>query len=1129
MNKDSNELVVKGMFPIADKRFSFLALFQAVLLICLLFVLTSCGDDACYFDLKLDKDAKGSRNVTKSVSIDPKEDDPAPVAMISSKSGDEGTATIAVSGFVSMCADRNTGVDVNSNMISMCKGDTVIIKHLCPQTVTQDNFKDKFSQCTIPALLDNIGAPAPLCKERGLCDSNGIGYRFVRKEGEEKEVLEAYGDCKELQGDQTLDCDTSGNETVIFHNDTKSVKAVPVRTGRPCPTKRISANYSGWTELEQDILPGDIVSMKIDKPDDGIPNFLALNANYNYPNTYNTAINRWVQDRSRYAKAFRLGDCPQQLKFDVSGSELSELKRQYPKCSVLFNTDIISDDSNKLSLWNQSGKGLVLSIGREYQRNYFEKAWDCQLPSMPSDAIAFNSDSNKTVHDNFGLLEKVTREDIKNQVVVRTFIPTKKFPKICSKILDIRPNDPYGQYKNNLGGYVVNVSKTSCVAVNGNPSPCCNDFRGALEYKLGTADWKPFSTTAKFVSSGDDTGSDSFQVVNNGEKAEPLYLRVRSAQRANASGAYLVKVSYKEYADGGVSRIIEDIKDVLKYMFFGDPKKPGDKGLLAKFFSNIAGNGQYLQYIRILLLLYIILYGLAFLLGHVQISQKDLIIRTLKIGVVLTLIDKQGYSFLYDNFFRLFIDGPDALICKSSFVSDCTPGKATFGFIDVPFALLFFNAPTWLKLLALSVTSPLGTVLVGLLIVGLFYFIVGVMTGVVSYLMCIMAIGVLILISPVFIPFMLFEKTNNLFRKWLDLLVRYALEPVLLIIGLQVLVSIFYAIFRELLNFTVCWKCVWPLDLSAISSVGRFIKAMGITTTVFCIPFFGPFGLYGGGGVTFGSLGILLPSVILLVILSYLIKDYHSFISTMMDQFTGVMRPTAFSGGGEVSFFRNKFKINAVENWVGKQMRKGVRATTGIHFKTPEERRKEQAEKDEAAKRKGLSWMHRNKIPFSIDRDARKLKNTLNALSKDTVDTLRNGGADGDKAAFELGNTMFKNLSADKHAYEGFVNGMKSLRAMDAEDIARLVKAKPNLKGLEELHKVLNSQAVNNSFNELTIKTVGEPTTRDVEIKAAAMRRIGGSMFMNKELADSLLNDKTNGELSEKIFELGRSSRSKIR
>lgn len=1088
--------------------------------ICLLFVLTSCGDDACYYDVKwlAGEDGKGHRNVTKNASIDPKEENPGPVAMISSRNGDEGIANIAVSGFVSMCA--NTTADMSVNPISVCKGDVVLIKHLCPPRVTQDNFKDNLSECNIPALLDNrqTTPTTAVCKERGVCDSNGIGYRFVRKDGEANEVLEAYGNCGELQGYPELDCDDNRNETVIFYTGDKSVKTVPVNTGRGCTTttKKISANNPRGVELEKDILRGDIVTLTIDGPREGVPNFLDSSPQYRYQNGNNATINRWA-DSSSYSRSI-IRNCPRQLHFNASADDISA-------CPLFRDgADVMNDISNKRSFWNQSGKGLVLYPGVPSRGGVV-----CESSLSPCNdrsAVFFNSDSTEGANNDFGVLQKLPGEHLKDQVVVRTIIPEKGLAKLCSKIC--APNQAAA-----LGGYTVKVNKMKCAAVNGNPSPCCGDLRGALEYKLGaeTKEWKPLSITPKSAGNISAADGDLFQVVNKGEKAEPLYLRVNSAHRQNTSGIYSVKVSYKEYVDGTVSRIIEDVKDLVKYMFFGDPNKPGDKGLLAKFFSNLAGNAQYLQYIRILLLLYIIIYGLAFLLGYVQISQKDLIIRTLKLGLVLTLINKEGYSFLYDNFFRLFIDGPDTLICKSNFVGNCTPGKATFGFIDSPFAILFFNGPTWLKLIALAITSPLGTILILLLLVGIFYFIVGVMTAVVSYLMCILAISVLILISPIFIPFILFDKTKTLFRKWLDLLVRYSLEPVLLVIGLQVLVSLFYAIFRELLNFTVCWKCVWPIDLDAISSVARFItNSLKTTSTVFCIPFFGPYGMYGTGGMLFRGLGILLPSVILLVILSYLIKDYHSFISQMMDQFTGMQ---GVSGGkdGAVSLFRDKLRINAIENWANKQLRKGVRVASGIHFKTKEDRKEE----NEAARRKALGWMSTNiganKNPFIVDPNAKALRSTLSALPKETIDKLQTAGAEGDKAAFELGGTMFKNLSNDKYAYEEFVNGMRALSAMDKKDIEKMVARNSNLKGLEEMHKVLNSQAVQSSFDDLTVKDRGPMMNtfkenyynkKDSEIQTAAMRRVGGAMFANKELAKSLLDDTRNGELSGKIFELGR-------
>ena len=1028
----------------------------------------------------------------------------------------------------------------NSNLLSVC--DATGAKHVCPKNINQNNFRmlNWEGPCLTPSSI--VGRGSQICKKNNLfCDSNNQGYTISLIGGIYVISSESYGDCRPKQGYQKLECDQNGNETVVFTDQAGNILTTPKSTGRTCIpidylssyTVSVNSQQNQWMEIGSSIYAGDILTFSISAPVDGAPNALSNNSSYSYSTS--NAINRFAPSKTRYAgycSSAGCSNCPSTLNYDKS---LSDYQSEYPKCAAI--SQMISDSykmqdyagkdfNSQKDLWSTFGKSLILQG---------EENGDCSASSSQCSGTYFNSVTND-IHSDFGVLTNVEDQNGSNQLSYREFIPKQGFSKICSKVCDT-------DYTDNIGGYTLKVTRKSCVAINGNPSPCCSDGRGALEYKWGSSEsWAQISSDqSKYVDDPSSSSSESFTITNPSTTENlKLYLRVKSASdmRSYSLGSYSIAIAYKEYigtSENTISGIIEQIKNLMRDMIFGDPTSD-DSSPMIRYFNNLLGDYNYLQYIRVLLVLSVVLYGLTFLTGHTEISQKDLILWVLKIGVVVTLISPGSYNFLYDNMFQLFIDGSDELIKNANFI-DSTPGPNTFSFVDNTLAILLFNGPTWLKILSLLMSSPIGIILVILLLISILYFLVGVMTAIVSYLMCLLAVGILILLAPIFIPFILFTRTNYLFQNWLKLLSRYAFEPALLIIGLQVLVAMFYAVFIKLVDFAVCWKCMLPINLGAVSSIKSFLDGISVTTEVFCISFFGPFGVYASGGSLFSGLGITFPSVILLTIIASLIKNYNSFISSMLDNFMmgrSALMSTRDAKGNRVgveagAFVRSKLGIDKLEKGAGKMLRKGVKAATGFEVQTKEDHDKEQKKIAETEKREGLRKIAEKGFLGRIlgtDKDKDKFNDTVDNLSKsDDASNLHKDGKIDAKAASNLGSAMFKTLSNDQNAYESFVNGMTSLRAMKAKDVAKLDRKAP---GIRDLHRVLNSSAVKGSFDDLR-KPFDDLSDKDKKMRENAMDRVGKSIFMNKSASEALLNANKREALSKEIFKLARAPRSGIK
>ena len=66
-----------------------------------------------------------------------------------------------------------------------------------------------------------------------------------------------------------------------------------------------------------------------------------------------------------------------------------------------------------------------------------------------------------------------------------------------------------------------------------------------------------------------------------------------------------------------------------------------------------------------------------------------------------------------------------------------------------------------------------------------------------------MFLALLIIIAPIFIVFILFNSTRYLFDNWVAYLIRYCLEPVLIIGGMIILVELYEVFLDQVLNHIV--------------------------------------------------------------------------------------------------------------------------------------------------------------------------------------------------------------------------------------------------------------------------------------------------------------------------------------
>ncbi|MEK6734366.1 MAG: type IV secretion system protein [Pseudomonadota bacterium] len=276
---------------------------------------------------------------------------------------------------------------------------------------------------------------------------------------------------------------------------------------------------------------------------------------------------------------------------------------------------------------------------------------------------------------------------------------------------------------------------------------------------------------------------------------------------------------------------------------------------------------DYLRSIHIVLNLYIIVFGMMFMFGLIKVNYLEFLSRVIKISILIILASENSYTFFSQYLFNTFFNFSQFIIAKTS----GAPIDNPFAFLNQSVTLLLFDGDTYLKILALMGQGLIGLPLFILMIYAAFCFIVAIFEGIKVYIMSIIGVGLCLAIAPIFIGFILFEKTQYLFELWMKALLRFTFEPIVLLVGLVLLNQLLLTILQQLFNFGACFKCTFPFSFN-IPGVFDYGSA-------FCLPWFSPWGVDNvGTGIPF-IMFMSIPLIISFAIVSSIMKSYAETFS----------------------------------------------------------------------------------------------------------------------------------------------------------------------------------------------------------------------------------------------------------
>jgi len=362
------------------------------------------------------------------------------------------------------------------------------------------------------------------------------------------------------------------------------------------------------------------------------------------------------------------------------------------------------------------------------------------------------------------------------------------------------------------------------------------------------------------------------------------------------------------------------------------------EGILARLYKGLVTSPSYQAIIKLSLILMLTFYGFSYLLGLTSFTQSEMLSRLLKIGFIYLMIGENGWEIYNATFVKFFKAGVDYLVFSvaGAFEGSNTLKSyiATGNFYDksILFAgvdknlMLIFSSQVIAKILGLLFVSLFGVFYVYLIFQSLMMYIFAVSNALLLYLTTQVFISVLLALGPIFFVFLIFEKTKEMFGKWIDNLMSFALQQIFLLTVFSFFNVLIYDMVKFILSYKVCWIPIFTIR----------IPYANITINGF--EFWRISGGYSGANIQ--TAGANFPGLFHILIIYLIAKIMQNFITfiTKLAEIKGSMSASGLSGGiaKDTRSLYNTIKKYTADNPINKKVAKVFRDISGV--KTKQER-----------------------------------------------------------------------------------------------------------------------------------------------------------------------------------------------
>ena len=229
-----------------------------------------------------------------------------------------------------------------------------------------------------------------------------------------------------------------------------------------------------------------------------------------------------------------------------------------------------------------------------------------------------------------------------------------------------------------------------------------------------------------------------------------------------------------------------------------------------KLFSAFTENAAYQNAVYWTMVLMVVFFGIAFTIGIVQVSFQQVLVRLVKIGVIVAVISPGGWYFFSDYVVKFFMDGTDDLVKGVIQIgvggSNPLPANATPFYQFDQLAKVLIQPDTIVAIMGSTFAGgPYGMAMGGLMMIAVWGFVSLLVKALKVYATTFVARSLLLGVAPIFIVFMLFDRTKQMFMSWLQALLAMSLQPILLFTFLSFFMVLIQSAGRDMMSADLCW------------------------------------------------------------------------------------------------------------------------------------------------------------------------------------------------------------------------------------------------------------------------------------------------------------------------------------
>ncbi|MFT5703446.1 MAG: type IV secretory pathway VirB6-like protein/DNA-directed RNA polymerase subunit F [Rickettsiales bacterium] len=273
--------------------------------------------------------------------------------------------------------------------------------------------------------------------------------------------------------------------------------------------------------------------------------------------------------------------------------------------------------------------------------------------------------------------------------------------------------------------------------------------------------------------------------------------------------------------DGLLEYIVGTVEDAVLGKIDNDTGKRGG-GAIAFLYNSIVKDSVFILIVQLCLILYVTFFGIGVLSGMIEISRKEMVKRIVKIGIIILFTTETSWYFYnqivvgffkdgMDNIITIFMDSSDKIVDQTSLIITSQLDRASsashatrFSYVDEILKKIFSSSVSkkiWGLFFGEFFFGPLYIAIIYGLIFSFAYIM---LFAAFQYVQILLGLVFALALGPLFMITMLFNKTDEIFKRWLVYLASQSLQIIFLFLVIYLFAILIDKGFENLLYYRVC-------------------------------------------------------------------------------------------------------------------------------------------------------------------------------------------------------------------------------------------------------------------------------------------------------------------------------------